>query len=160
MMGSGKTNVGRALAANLGWRFVDTDGEIVAAEGRAIADIFAIDGENAFRDMETAAILNATSGEHAVIATGGGAILREENRTALYERCWVVWLAATPEEHVRRVLNSERRPVLERYADPVEGAREVLAARISHYSQADLTVDTTNLGIPAVVSAILAAFPR
>ena len=158
MMGSGKSSVGIALAECLGWRFVDTDAAIVAATGRAISEIFATEGEEAFRNLETSALCNAVAGEQAVIATGGGAILRLRNREILWSRCWVVWLAASPAEHARRVLQSERRPVLDRYSDPVEGARELLAAREPFYSLAHHTVDTTGLTIDGVVSAIYSAW--
>ena len=156
MMGSGKSSVGAALAERLGWRFVDTDAAIVATTGRAIFEIFATDGEDAFRELETSAVRDAVAGEHAIIATGGGAILRARNREILWGRCWVVWLSATPEEHARRVLQSERRPVLDRYSDPAQGARELLAVREPFYSLAHHTVDTTGLTIDDVVSSILA----
>jgi shikimate kinase len=154
MMGSGKSSVGSALAQRLGWRFLDTDAAIIASTGRAIPAIFAEDGEEVFRDLETTAVCDSVAGEGAVIATGGGAILREGNRDLLWCRCWVVWLTASPEEHARRVLQSERRPVLDRYADPVEGARQVLAAREPLYSLAHLTVDTTGLTVDEVVTNI------
>lgn len=159
MMGSGKTVVGRALATALQWRFVDTDEEIVTSTQRTIPEIFAVEGEEAFRDLESAVVSSATATQHAVIATGGGAVLRETNRALLLSRCWVVWLTATPEEHARRVLQSERRPILERYADPVDGARKVLAVRAAFYAQAHHIVDTTGRSIDEVVTEILAALP-
>jgi shikimate kinase len=158
MMGSGKSTVGKALADRLGWSFVDTDAEIVTQQGRQIADIFAADGEEAFRDLESATVLAAVSGESRVIATGGGAVLREENRAAIWGRCRVVWLSATAEEHAARVSRTERRPVLERYSDPVEGAGRILAARTPLYSQAHHTVDTTVLTVEEVVESLLAAW--
>lgn len=158
MMGSGKSSVGAALAKALGWEFVDTDAKIVAEAGCEIHAIFDEDGEETFRDLETIAIRRAVCGEHAVIATGGGAILRSENREVLWARCWVVWLTATTEDHASRVQQSERRPVLERYSDPVEGARQVLAARKPLYSLAHHTVHTTGLSIEEVVAAILATW--
>lgn len=158
MMGSGKTSVGRALADALGWGFIDTDAEIVLSAKRTIPEIFDTDGESAFRDLEASTIRAAASFDHVVIATGGGSVLREENRSVLLCACWVVWLAATPEEHAGRVRLSESRPVLNRYADPVEGARQILAERTPYYSQAHHTVDTTGRTIDEVVCAILTAF--
>jgi shikimate kinase len=143
MMGSGKSTVGRLLAERLGWRLIDTDERIVAAAGRSIADIFEQDGEPAFRDMETRAVLEATAGKHAVLALGGGAILRPENREAIWAACWVVWLSASPEEHFARVSKSERRPLLESHADPVAAARRILHAREPLYALAHWKEDTT-----------------
>ncbi|HEY3412441.1 MAG TPA: shikimate kinase [Armatimonadota bacterium] len=155
MMGSGKSSVGIALAERLGWRFTDTDTAITETTGRTIPDIFATDGEEAFRDLESSAVRDAVRADQVVIATGGGAILRPRNREVLWSRCWVVWLAASLDEHCRRVQSSERRPVLDRYSDPVQGAGEVLAAREPFYASAHFTVDTTGLTVEAVVAAIL-----
>lgn len=144
MMGSGKSTVGRLLAARLGWELVDTDDAIVARAGRPIADIFTQDGEQAFRDMETEAVREAAGRRNAVLALGGGAVLRPENRDAIWASCWVVWLLAAPEEHLSRVAQSERRPLLESHADPVEAARRILKLREPLYSLAHWTEDTTH----------------
>src|SRR5207245_2182803 len=112
MMGSGKSTVGRRLASELGWAFIDTDAEIVRTQGRSIADIFRDDGEEAFRNLETAALRQALTPDEVVIATGGGVVLRPENRDLLARTCWVVWLRATEEEYIRRVAGNARRPLL------------------------------------------------
>ena len=80
MMGSGKTQVGRTLAARLGWTFVDTDAEIVAREGRPIGEIFAGSGEPYFRKVEQAVMRDAARRASAVVATGGGAVLSSATR--------------------------------------------------------------------------------
>lgn len=83
MPGCGKTKVGMALSERLGMPLVDTDRLVVEAEGRSIPDIFARDGEGAFRDMETAAARRAAAMDGVIVATGGGMVLREENMAAL-----------------------------------------------------------------------------
>ena len=113
-MGSGKTTVGRALAALLGWAFVDTDAEIVQASGgKSIPEIFTTQGQAAFRVHETAAVHAVCSRESHVIATGGGVLLRAENADLLKSVGLVVWLTARPEVVVSRV-EAERatRPLL------------------------------------------------
>lgn len=155
MMGSGKSAVGAALAARLGWRFVDTDAMVVASEGRAIADIFARDGEEAFRRMETEAVRVAASGTETVIATGGGAVLRPENRDTLWARCFVVWLTATPEEHVERTARGQRRPVLDRADDRLEAVRRLLSEREPLYALADHREDTSGRSVTSIVEELL-----
>ncbi len=86
MPGCGKTAVGRELSALLHMVLVDTDQMVEQAEGRAIPDIFAQEGEQAFRDKETAAAKQAAAMEHVIIATGGGMVLREENMRALVQK--------------------------------------------------------------------------
>lgn len=113
-MGSGKTTVGRALAALLGWTFVDTDWEIVrAADGVGIPELFARYGETAFRERETSAVQAVCVGGKQVIATGGGVLLRPENAPLLQSAGLVVWLTARPEVVVSRVeAGRKSRPIL------------------------------------------------
>jgi shikimate kinase len=113
-MGCGKSTVGPILANLLGARFVDTDALIVAdAGGRSIPSLFAEEGETAFRDRETRVIAAACeSPEPVVIATGGGAVLREENVSCLRGSASVVWLSARPDIIVGRTLRDRNRPLL------------------------------------------------
>lgn len=113
-MGCGKSTVGPLLAARLGARFVDTDALIVAeAGGRSIPSLFQEEGEAAFRDREARAIASVcASQESVVIATGGGAILRDENVACLRGSSSVVWLAARPDVIVARTLRDRNRPLL------------------------------------------------
>ena len=115
-MGCGKSTIGRALARLRGWRFVDTDEVIrAAAGGRDIPGLFRDEGEAAFRDRETQAILGVCAGQGQVIATGGGAVLRPENGAALRGAGLVVWLTARPEVIVARTRHrAADRPVLAR----------------------------------------------
>ena len=108
MMGCGKSTCGRLLAQKLGRCFVDTDTLIAERAGRSIPDIFAQDGEVYFRDLETAIIQELSQQSNLVIATGGGAILREENVAALRKNGYVVWLNRSPEEIYQKVSMSSR----------------------------------------------------
>ncbi len=92
MPGSGKTSVGKSLARMLKMHFVDTDEKLVSDTGRSIADIFAKDGEAAFRAMEASCVNDCAQMQNTVISTGGGVVLREENMKALAQNGRIVWL--------------------------------------------------------------------
>jgi shikimate kinase len=153
-MGTGKSAVGRALAAQLGWRFVDTDALIEAAAGEPIHRIFAEAGEAVFRSYETSAIAQAADLRAAVIATGGGALGRPENVERLRSTGLLVCLTARPEIILKRTAPWANRPMLAAAADPAARITELLAARAAHYAQADFTLDTSDVTIEAVAVAI------
>lgn len=111
-MGTGKSTVGRLLAQQLAYDFVDTDEWIEAENGRSIATIFQEDGEATFRQLERTASLTAAKLEGTVIATGGRLMLDEKNAAALMENGRVFCLTAKPEEIVARVRTGEKRPLL------------------------------------------------
>ena len=113
-MGSGKTSVGKALADNKGYKFIDTDSMIEEKTGRSISDIFAADGESAFRDMETELLkeLSKDVPTGAVISTGGGIVLRKENHELLRKLGRVVYLKASAETTFARVKGDTTRPLL------------------------------------------------
>ncbi|QJW99166.1 shikimate kinase [Frigoriglobus tundricola] len=94
---TGKTTVGRRLAQLLGWPFADADDHIEAVAGRSVTEIFASEGETGFRDRESAALAELCARSGCVIATGGGAVLREPNRRLLKASGLVVWLTAAPD---------------------------------------------------------------
>lgn len=157
-MGAGKTSVGSALAARLGWRFVDLDDRIVAREGRPIAAIFQQAGEPAFRRAETRALaelLQQLPGSGAcVLALGGGAFTREEN-IELLERhgSSVVFLDAPLEELRRRCApEGELRPL---FRDENQ-FRQLYEARRGHYMRAALRVDTGAKSVEQVASELVA----
>ncbi|PCI50911.1 MAG: shikimate kinase AroK [Moraxellaceae bacterium] len=112
-MGAGKTTIGRALASQLKWEFVDSDQEIEARTGANVAWIFDVEGESGFRDREEAVIDELTQRDSIIIATGGGAVLRPVNRERLKARGTVIYLSATVEQILARTLNDRTRPLLQ-----------------------------------------------
>jgi shikimate kinase len=154
-MATGKTEVGRKLAALLGATFVDTDALVESAAGRTIADIFAREGEPHFRALERTAVERACRVDGAVVATGGGTLLDPENRRRLAAAGPVVCLTASPEEVLRRVGGGADRPLLAG-GDRLARIRELLAARAEAYAAAAHTIDTTGLGVDDVVARVQA----
>ena len=142
-MGSGKSSVGHKLAEHRGRSFLDTDNLVEEKAGKTIASIFAEDGEASFREIETAVIreLKNRAGDNAVVATGGGVVLKKENREALRETGTVVWLNVSPREVLNRVEGSDR-PLLQK-KDKEKAVRELIALRKDLYAvTAHYTVDT------------------
>lgn len=144
--GTGKTTVAQELSRRLGWAWVDADVELEARAGRTIAQIFATDGEPVFRDLETQVLADLVQRERTVIAAGGGAILREENRRALRSGGKVVWLTASIATILDRVqgdcTTAERRPQLTTAGGEAE-VRQLLAKREPLYrATADVSVPT------------------
>jgi shikimate kinase len=158
--GSGKSTVGPALAAKLGWAFADADELVEAAAGRSIAAIFAAEGEAGFRDRESAAINALCDREMHVVATGGGAVLRDANRDHLRRSGFVVWLTVTPEVAFARVCGdpttAARRPNLTP-AGGLDELRALIAAREPFYrAVADFACDTAARSPEDAAAAILA----
>lgn len=112
-MGAGKTTVGRSLAQRSGLQFIDSDHEIEREQGCTISELFARLGEAGFRDIEAGVIDALTRRDGIVLATGGGAVLRPENRKALRERGTVVYLRASPEDLAHRLRHDKTRPLLQ-----------------------------------------------
>ena len=163
--GGGKTTTGRALAGLLGWRFADTDDLVATAAGCDIPTIFARDGEPRFRELECAALLDATEARRTVIATGGGIGDRPENVALMRARGWVVGLAATPATSLARLTSAAEadgevgagRPMLAD-GDPLERLRALHARRQGWYAAAaDHTIATDALDADGVAAHIVAA---
>ena len=113
-MGAGKTTIGKKLSKALNWEFIDTDAYIEEEQRRKISDIFAEDGEMAFRDMETDLLKRLQNGENQfVLSIGGGMPVREENRALLRNLGTVVYLKTSKEEIIRRVSGDKNRPLLQ-----------------------------------------------
>ncbi len=156
LMGSGKSTVARAAADRLGRRVIDSDTVIESATGRTVREIFADDGEDAFRSLETAALVEALADpEPAVIAAAGGVVLRGENRAALKQaNARVVWLCATPAVLVERVTSSGHRPLLD--ADPAGTLQRMFDTRQSLYREvADVIVLVDHRSVNDIVEAVL-----
>lgn len=139
MMGAGKSTVGRRLAARLGLPFADADIEIEAAAGMTIPEIFAEHGEQYFRDGEARVISRLLDGGPAVLATGGGAWMREETRSRICERGISVWLKADADVILKRIKRRSDRPLLQT-SDPAATIATLIAERYPVYETADLTV--------------------
>ena len=135
-MGCGKTSVGKRLASLLDIAFLDTDELIEKEEGKSISDIFASDGEKAFRNMETECIcrLLRQKKEPAVISVGGGLAVREENRRLLRELGTVVYLKVSPDTVYRRLKNDVKRPLLQG-ENPRGRIEDLMNARKECYEQ-------------------------
>ena len=155
MPGGGKTTVGRHLARHLSIPFVDSDHEIEARIGGSIRDFFEANGEPAFRDVEQEVIDALTLGPSRVIATGGGAVLREPNRRALHERTTVIYLRSTPEELFRRLRHDTHRPLLQ-VRDPLRRLRDLHRERDPLYRRtAHFVIETARPSVPTLVNMIM-----
>ena len=134
LMGAGKTTVGRHLSSQLGVPFHDSDHEIETRAGAKIPWIFDVEGEQGFRDRETSVIDELTRLPGIVLATGGGAVLRAENRAALRERGTVVYLHGSVEQLYHRTSRDRRRPLLQ-HGDRRETLRRLLSEREPLYRE-------------------------
>ncbi|MFD2612870.1 shikimate kinase [Paenibacillus gansuensis] len=151
-MGTGKSTVGQLLAEKLEWTFIDSDAALVSREGRSIPDIFSSDGEAYFRNAESRALADILSRNRQVVATGGGAVLREENRQLMKGQGMVVALTATAEAIIERVRQDTNRPLLQ--GDVEERVTSLLVERQPAYRFADVTIDTTDLSAVSIVEMI------
>ncbi len=155
MPGCGKSTVGRQLARILGWRFVDADHEVELRIGSSIRAYFEQHGEAAFRDVEQQVIDALAGAPGTVLATGGGAVLREANRRALSSRGQVVYLRSVPEELYRRLRHDTQRPLLQ-VADPLRRLRQLFRERDPLYREtAHFVVETGRPTVPTLVNMIL-----
>ena len=160
-MGTGKSRVGRAAATRMGWRFADSDREIVAQAGRSIAEIFAAHGEPHFRAIEREVIAEfAADPRPAVIATGGGALADEQNFVALREAGIIVCLTSRPEVIAARLKrSSEARPKLLEGGKPLlERIIELIGERAAVYARADASLDTSDFTIEEAAERLVATF--
>lgn len=140
-MGSGKSTVGRLVSRQLGLEFVDTDEEIERRAGRRISDIFAAQGEPAFRALERQVLADLMGGRNRVLATGGGMICQPGNLELLKHDALVVCLWASAETIWERVQHQTHRPLLQ-VADPQAEISRLLALREPYYRQADVLVNS------------------
>jgi shikimate kinase len=139
MMGAGKSTIGRRLSARLKLPFLDADIEIEAAAGMSIPEIFETHGEPYFRDGEARVIARLLEGGPAVLATGGGAFMREETRGRIRDKAISIWLKADADIIMRRVRRRADRPLLQT-ADPAATVGRLIAEREPVYQHADITI--------------------
>ncbi len=156
LMGAGKSTVGRRLAQRLGLIFKDADHEIEAAAGLTIPDIFAIYGEPSFRDGEERVIARLLRAGPLVLATGGGAFMRDATRARVGESGVSVWLKAELDVLMRRVRKRGNRPLLET-EDPEATMRALMEARHPVYAEADVEVLSRDVSHDRVVDDVLEA---
>jgi shikimate kinase len=157
-MATGKSTVGRLIAAQTGRSFIDLDASIVTQAAMQIAEIFRQEGESGFRRRESLALASALTNDFAVIATGGGAACKEENLQAMLNSGFVVALSADPAEVIRRVGPASGRPLLDGSNDPQGAAMRLLAQREPFYARAHARVDTVGRSPEQVAGDVITAF--
>ncbi len=154
-MGTGKSTIGRMLASQLNKEFFDSDAEVERKTGVAISWIFEAEGEDGFRERESAVIDELTRRQGIVLATGGGTVKREINRSYLSSRGTVIYLYTPVEKQYQRTYKDKKRPLLQTQ-NPKEVLENLMKERDPLYrSVADFVVDTSELGVRAVVQRIV-----
>jgi shikimate kinase len=159
MMGSGKTSIGRRLAARLAVPFVDADAEIEAAAGMTIPEIFDKHGEPYFRAGEARVIARLLDHGPQVLATGGGAFMNPDTRAAIAAKGVSVWLKAELDVLLRRIKRRSDRPLLDT-DDPAATLAALIAARYPVYAEANLTVLSREVAHDTIVDEIVIALRR
>lgn len=154
-MGAGKSTVGRFLAEKLHYQFIDSDHVIEDKTGATIPMIFDIEGEAGFRNREAAVIDELTQKPETVVATGGGAVLKMENRKHLRSRGFVVYLKSTVEALVQRTKHDRNRPLLQT-DNPEQVLTNLIEVREPMYMEvADLVIETEQVSVHKVVKKII-----
>src|SRR5271154_3199179 len=156
MMGAGKSTIGRRLSVRLALPFLDADVEIEAAAGMSIPDIFESRGEADFRDGEVRVIARLLENGPAVIATGGGAVMRQETRDRIRDKAVSIWLKVDTDVIMRRVKRRSDRPLLQT-ADPEGTVERLIREREPIYRQADVTVWSRDVPHEKIVEECIGA---
>lgn len=153
--GSGKSSVGRQLAKRLGVTFNDSDAVIEQRIGEPIRAFFEREGEARFRDIEQGVVAELADAVQGVLATGGGAVLREANRRVLHDRCCVLYLRSSPEELQRRLRHDTQRPLLQ-VADPRAKLQQLYRERDPLYREtAHFVIETGRPTVQTLVGMVL-----
>jgi shikimate kinase len=146
LMGAGKTSLGSKLARHMGRPFIDSDKEIERVTNVRICDIFELDGEAHFREIEARTIEKILDGPPVVLSTGGGAFCQPGVRDLIKQKALSVWLDAPPEILLARIGNTKSRPLL--HGDnPLKILKSLAEDRNPHYAKADLTLETDVIGL-------------
>ncbi len=153
-MATGKTHVGKELAREKKWNFVDLADLIEFREKRRIVEIFAKDGKAYFRRVENRVLKEVAKEKKFVVACGGGAVINPENIKIMKETGAIICLAASPEVILKRTSSSGERPLL-KVADPKKQIDLLLKLRAPYYAKADKTIDTSKLSAREVVDKII-----
>jgi shikimate kinase len=160
MMGAGKSSAGRCLCRHTGLTLFDTDEMVSSKFGVPISEIFSTHGQSKFREAETEALRNLSTRQRAIIVTGGGIVLREENLGLLKRLGAIVWLQASEKTLFKRASQAGNRPLLQP-KNPRKAFSQMLQARLPLYVKvADIRVDTSVLTDEEVAVAILSKFRR
>jgi shikimate kinase len=158
-MGSGKTTVGKRIAQELGYAFVDSDDVVASTAGKSVREIFAQDGEAVFRQCESEAIKSVLADRQSsvVLATGGGAVISSDNRSLISEQAsTVVWLDASVEDLVVRTKSGVTRPLLD--GDAATTLQSLSSQRSAWYDEvATVRIDTRGKSVAKVSSAVMDA---
>jgi shikimate kinase len=157
MMGAGKTTTGKLVARRLGWNYKDSDADVEAATGLTVPELFARDGEAAFRAAEASVLTAACEDESpTVISVAGGAVLRADNRRLIRSSGTVVWLRARPETLAARVGDGAGRPLLG--DDPGEAMVRLFEERAPYYAEvANAVIDVEGLAVEVIADRVTAA---
>jgi len=156
LMGAGKSSIGRRLGQALGLPFMDADAEIETAAGASIEEIFARDGEAAFRSGERRVIARLLDSPIQVLATGGGAFMDAETRTLIRQRAISIWLKADLDVLMARVARRTNRPLL-KGGDPRAVLARLIETRYPIYAEADITVESAEGPPEATLAKVMAA---
>jgi shikimate kinase len=159
MMGAGKSTIGRRLASRLRLPFLDADSEIETAAGMTIPEIFELHGEPHFRDGEARVIARLLESGPAVLATGGGAFMREETRGRIGDKAVSIWLKADADIIMRRVRRRADRPLLQT-ADPAGTVSRLITEREPIYQHADITIASREIPHEKIVDECIEALHR
>jgi shikimate kinase len=153
-MGAGKTTIGRQVAKSLGRKFFDSDKEIEKRTGATIPLIFELEQEDGFRKRESAMIKELSSKQDIVLATGGGAVLKKQNRDIMNKQGYVIYLCAPVEQLMRRTARDKNRPLLQT-DNPKQTIKDLLKIRDPLYREvADLIMETNGLSVTQVVTKL------
>lgn len=153
-MATGKSAVGKIVADSIGYTFIDVDTLIEEEAGVSVSKIFEVEGEVSFRERETRMIHDVSRLQKSVISTGGGAMIRPENREMLKKSGVVICLEATVEEILKRAGKRESRPLIN-VENPHEAVRKLLEDRKTFYDEADIHIDTSGKPQKRIAGEIL-----